>query len=257
MSTPKTASLTPEQRLIIPADFRPGPGQGRQWVWDQVMALAEKLKGLEVVIKVNSAVRICGYDLVDALHQLGFKVFVDLKLNDTHGTIRDDGSLLQTVRPEIVTAMCTTGIKSLKALAAELPHTDILGVTVLTSLTKEEVDAIFTGSIEECVLRFAGFARDSGISGLICGPKDIATLRPEFGSVLSFNTPGIRPSWFEMNAHDQQNAERVMTPGEAIRAGALRLVVGGPILKSDDVRGAAVRTIDEIRQAVESLSKES
>src|SRR3989344_5882879 len=110
--------LTPAERLIVAFDFDP-PEENlhpRQWVRSQVCALARKLKGTGVCVKVNSALRMSDYDLVDEIHDRGLKVFADLKFNDIPQTLSIDGKLLNDVRPELVTVMCSAGVSSMQAL---------------------------------------------------------------------------------------------------------------------------------------------
>jgi orotidine-5'-phosphate decarboxylase len=108
-------TLTLPERLIVAADFEP-PKQilgeiplGQRWVKQRVLELADKLKGTGVIFKVNSALRACGYDLIDELHARGLRVFADLKLSDIKNTLKTDGVLLREAKPEILTVMCTTG----------------------------------------------------------------------------------------------------------------------------------------------------
>lgn len=240
--------LKPEERLIVAADFEPPEGSGRFWVEAEVIGLAKKLAGTGVIIKVNSALRACGYGLVDQIHDHGIGVFADLKLYDIPNTLAVDGVFLRRSKPEIVTTVCSAGIAAMSALKKELPETEVLGVTVLTSLKEADTQAMFTCSTEEAVMRFAQFAADAKIDGLISSPKEAEVLRAKFGIVLSLNTPAIRPSWFK-DPNDDQNPERIMTPAKAIMAGADRIVVGRPITKAENPYDAVMRTIEEIASA--------
>lgn len=246
-------TLTPAERLIVAADFNPGPsigGLGRRWVMSEVLSLANKLKGTSVYLKVNSALRACGYELINLIHCQELRVFADLKLIDIGGTLSTDGVLIREANPEILTVMCVAGVSAIQALKAELPDTEVLGVTVLTSLKDADTHAMFTCSTEEAVLRFAQVAADAKIDGLISSPKEAKVLRAKFGVVLSLNTPAIRPTWAIVPG-DDQNPERIMTPAKAIKAGADRIVVGRPITQAKDPYDAVMRTIEEIAKAVE------
>ena len=246
--------LKPEERLIVAADFKPEEPRGRHWVngrhWvrDQVLNLALDLKGTGVILKVNSALRACGYGLIDEIHSFGLGVMADLKLFDIKETLSIDGVLLREAKPELLTTVCVAGVAAMQALKAELPDTEVLGVTVLTSLTDADTQAMFTCSTEEAVLRFAGVAKEAVIDGLISAPKEVEVLRAEFGMLLSLNTPAIRPVW-SIVPGDDQNPERIMTPAKAIKAGADRIVCGRPITKDKNPYDAVMRTIEEIAQA--------
>jgi orotidine-5'-phosphate decarboxylase len=214
----------------------------------QVLALADSLHGTGVYLKVNSALRACGYDLIGEIRARGLRVFADLKLYDIGETLSTDGVLLREAKPELLTTVCTAGVTAMQMLKAELPDTEVLGVTVLTSLKDADTQAMFTCSTEDAVMRFAQVAADAKIDGLISSAKEAAVLRAKFGLVLSLNTPAIRPTWAIVPG-DDQNPERIMTPAKAIKAGADRIVVGRPIVKAEDPYEAVLRTIDEIAMA--------
>lgn len=242
-------TLTPAERLIVAADFKPTGSNGREWVKAQVLALADSLNGTGVYLKVNSALRASGYGLIDEIHSRGLRVFADLKLIDIGETLGTDGALLKEAKPELLTTMCVAGVSAMQILKAELPDTEVLGVTVLTSLKDADTQAMFTCSTEEAVMRFAQVAADAKIDGLISSPKEAEVLRAKFGVVLSLNTPAIRPTWAIVPG-DDQNPERIMTPAKAIKAGADRIVVGRPIVKAEKPYDAVMRTIEEITSAV-------
>ena len=240
--------LAPAERLIVPADFKPTAPNGKDWVKAQVLALADSLKGTGVYLKVNSALRASGYDLIGEIQSRGLRVFADLKLFDIGNTLSTDGVLLKEAKPELLTTACVAGVTAIQALKAELPDTEVLGVTVLTSLKDADTQAMFTCSTEEAVMRFAQVAADAKIDGLISSPKEAEVLRAKFGIVLSLNTPAIRPTWAIVPG-DDQNPDRIMTPAKAIKAGADRIVVGRPIVKAEKPYDAVMRTIEEIASA--------
>ncbi|MEK7175944.1 MAG: orotidine-5'-phosphate decarboxylase [Patescibacteria group bacterium] len=245
--------LNPVERLIVAADFKPNleKGEGRTWVRRQVLDFATKLSGVGVYLKINSALRACGYDLIKDLHDAGIRVFADLKLDDIPETLSIDGALLYEVKPELLTVKCSAGFKSLQALKAALPETEVLGVTTLTSLTDVDSYALFRRSVQDSVMAFAQVAAEARIDGLISSPKEVEELRQKFGDRLSLNTPGIRPTW-HIQAGDQ-NPERIMTPAKAIKAGADRIVVGRPITQAADPVQAVMWTLDEIDAAMQPI----
>lgn len=242
-------NLKPEERLIVAADFKPTNPDGRVWVREKILKLALQLRGSGVYLKVNSALRACGYDLIDDIHSYDLRVFADLKLVDIGETLSTDGALLQQARPELLTTMCVAGVTAMQALKAKLPDTEVLGVTVLTSLNEADTGAMFTCSTMEAVMRFAQFAADAKIDGVISSPSEVEMLRAKFGVLLSLNTPAIRPSWAIVPG-DDQNPNRIMTPAKAIKAGADRIVVGRPITQAKSPYDAAMRTIEEITSAI-------
>ncbi len=250
--------LTPAERLIVAADFRPTILEGdddasrnlrRTWVKQQVLALADSLKGTGVYLKVNSALRACGYNLIDEIHDRGLRVFADLKLYDIGETLATDGVFLRETKPELLTTVCSAGIVAMQMLKAELPDTEVLGVTVLTSLNTSNALDMFGCTVGEAVLRFSQFAADAPIDGLISSAKEAEMLRAKFGVFLSLNTPAIRPTWAIVPG-DDQNPARIMTPAKAINAGADRIVVGRPITQAVSPYDAVMRTIEEIALAM-------
>ncbi|MBP9836805.1 MAG: orotidine-5'-phosphate decarboxylase [Candidatus Pacebacteria bacterium] len=254
--------LQPAERLIVAADFKPSgqkawfeerPGSvwnraDRRWVKEQVLTLAQKLKGTGVYLKVNSALRASGYGLIDEIQSFGLRVFADLKLFDIGETLATDGALLREAKPELLTTVCVAGVSAMQALKAELPETEILAVTVLTSLKESDTMRMFHATVEASAMKFAMMAEAAGMDGLICAPTDVALIRSVIRREMSYNTPAIRPTWAIVPG-DDQNPDRIMTPAKAIKAGADRIVVGRPIVKAENPYDAVMRTIDEIASA--------
>lgn len=250
--------LAPANRLIVAADFKPEledafpyyrKGAFRTWASNRVLKLANELKRTGVCLKVNSSLRASDYVLIDEIHSRGLRVFADLKLFDIGETLSTDGVLLREAKPEFLTVVCAAGVTAMRTLKAELPDTEVLGVTVLTSLKDADTQAMFACPVEEAVMRFAKVAADAKIDGLISSPREAEMLRAKFGATLSLNTPAIRPDWAIVPG-DDQNPERIMTPGKAIRAGADRIIVGRPIVQAANPYDAVMRTIEEIASAM-------
>lgn len=253
--------IKPEERLIVAADYSPEEFGGIQGVREKVMDLAQELEGLGVYLKVNSVLRALGYDLITDLHDLGLKVFADLKLIDIPNTMRTDGEMLLEARPEILTVMCCAGIDGMNAVQeAVSTNTEVLGVTVLTSLDEEECQAIFTCSTRAGVLKFARMAQLAGLGGLILSPQEVDIISKRFELTLNLNTPGIRPKWSLVEGDDQT---RVLTPLKAIESGAERIVIGRPVIKAapnnkglpQSSREAVERTLEEIAMGIELRKK--
>ena len=105
-----------------------------------------------------------------------------------------------------------------------------------------------SGLPEEQVAELVALGHRCGLRGVVCSPLEIAPLRSKFGDSLTIVTPGVRPSGSA--ADDQQ---RVMTPAEAVRAGANHLVIGRPITAAISPREAALRIADEIARSLPDL----
>ena len=126
-----------------------------------------------------------------------------------------------------------------------MPDTLLLAVTVLTSMDQEILSSIgVTSSVEKQVDRRASLASAAGIGGLVCSPLELTRLRPRLPNKVKLITPGIRPSGSDIG--DQR---RIMTPGEAARAGADYLVIGRPILSHEEPAVALAEIQDELNQA--------
>lgn len=247
-----------EERLIVAADYSPKEYGGIQGVKKKVLDLAIDLKGLGVYVKVNSILRAIGYDLIPILHDLGLKVFADLKLIDIPKTMKIDGEMLSRVQPELLTVMCCAGVDGMRDVQETLKGiTEVLGVTVLTSLDEKKCKEIFACSPKAGVLKFAHMAQSAGLGGLILSPKEVEIIKSDSKLTLSINTPGIRPEWAIVKGDDQA---RVVTPKKAIESGADRIVVGRPITQAgpnnkglpQSPREAVERTLEEIRQGLSS-----
>ena len=224
-------------------------GEGRKWVRSKVLSLADSLKGTGVYIKVNSALRACGYDLISEIRSRGLRVFADLKLYDIGETLSTDGVLLCEEAPELLTVVCSTGKVAMQALKKEFLYTEVLGVTILTSVTQEEANRTYSFAVlKDSVCMFARNATDAGMDGIICAATEIELVRKSINDWMTINTPAIRPTWAIVPG-DDQNPDRIMTPFKAIKAGADRIVVGRPIVQSKNPYDAAMRTIDEIASA--------
>lgn len=224
-----TKKISMEERLVVAADFAID-GTGREGARKKVLALARELKDLGVVIKVNSVLRACGYDLIKQIHDLGLRVAADLKLVDIPNTLDADGMFLAEEKPEFVTVMASAGINGMCILRDCMPGTELWAVTVLTTFDDEACRDVFGCPVDLGVLRFARMAKNAGIKSLILSPREGKLVKAEFDlKDLRLNSPGIRYPWSEVKKDDQV---RFLTAGEAVANGIDRVVVGRPILNA-------------------------
>jgi orotidine-5'-phosphate decarboxylase len=136
------------------------------------------------------------------------------------------------------------------AAAKETESTQIVGVTVLTSLDASDLEAVgVSASPSDQALRLATMAWDAGVRAFVCSPKEVARLRAALGPDATFITPGIRPAGAET-----QDQKRVATPGSAIADGADILVVGRPIRDAASPVLAAKALVAEIERALADRS---
>jgi orotidine-5'-phosphate decarboxylase len=123
---------------------------------------------------------------------------------------------------------------------AERPR--LLAVTILTSSTQETLKAVgIEHPVEQMVVRLAKLAKESGMDGVVASPLEIQAIRAACGPDFLIVTPGVRPAFASVD--DQK---RIMTPAEAVQAGADYLVIGRPIAKAADPVQAAELIVDEI-----------
>lgn len=175
------------------------------------------------------------------------EIFLDLKLHDIPATVR--GALLSAAnhRVRFVTVHCDEGKKLLESAAMVRGNgLEILAVTVLTSLAEADLPRLgFRLPLKQLVLERAAMAKEAGCAGVVCSGEEVAAVRQQCGRDLKIVVPGIRPAWY--NVGDDQS--RIVTPHDAIKAGADYIVVGRPIRDAKDPRSAALRIDEEIASA--------
>jgi len=183
-------------------------------------------------------------DLIDWLRERDKKVFVDLKLFDVPATV---ARAIHRLSERGVDFATVHGNQSIMEAAAQAKsgNLKVLGVTALTSLDQGDLEDLgFACDIEALVLSRAKRALAAGCDGVVSSGMEVAALRKHAPEKLITVTPGIRPV---ANNDDQK---RVMTPTQAIHAGADYLVVGRPIRDADNPKAAADQIQTEIAQAL-------
>lgn len=193
----------------------------------------------------------CGPEALRMIHDRGGRVFLDLKFHDIPATVAHasceaarHGVFMFNMHALGGFAMMKQAVDAVSALSRSLnrPRPVLLAVTVLTSLGPEDLQQIgITSPLEELVTRLARLARDAGMDGVVASPREIRTIKDACGKEFLVVTPGIRPR--ESAAHDQK---RIMTPAEAVQAGADYIVVGRPVTGAADPRTAVQKIIDEL-----------
>ncbi|MCK5451112.1 MAG: orotidine-5'-phosphate decarboxylase [Candidatus Omnitrophica bacterium] len=235
-----------KDRLIVALDVD---------IFEEAEGLIEKLSSEVDIFKVGIApFTAFGEKLLNKLREKKKKCFLDLKVHDIPNTVRNAAKRAAEKNIFMINFHCIGGGKMLEAAVEGVAGSGVkkkpilLGVTVLTSMTEE--DLIMMGiesKIEEKVIEFAGAARKAGLNGVVASAKEAKKIRERFGKDFVIVTPGIRPEWAEKG--DQK---RVLTPSEAISEGADYLVVGRPIIQADDPLNAAKRIIKEIKSGLKS-----
>jgi orotidine-5'-phosphate decarboxylase len=174
------------------------------------------------------------------------RIFLDLKFHDIPNTVAGAVREAAKLGVHMLTVHASGGANMLRAAVAAAretsPGPQVLAVTVLTSLSDNDLQEIgVSGRVLDQVLRLASLARAQGCDGVVASAREAAELRKELGSDFSIVTPGIRPAG--SRAGDQA---RVLTPAQALQAGASHIVVGRQITEAADPRNAARAILDEI-----------
>ncbi len=215
-------------------------------------ALAASLKGevagLKLGLEFFARLGPEGYLAVAAC---GAPIFLDLKLHDIPHTVAGAVRSLVALRPFMLTVHAQGGEAMMRAAKeaaveaadeAKIEPPLVIGVTVLTSLDTGDLQAIGVPSgSEDQVVRLAGLARRAGLDGVVCSPREVTTLRQSCGENFTLVVPGIRPEGSELG--DQK---RVLSPRQAVDAGADFLVIGRPITKAPDPHKAVLEINREL-----------
>lgn len=202
-----------------------------------------------------------GPPVVRDLINSGRKVFLDLKYHDIPNTVAAAVNQAAQLGVSLLTVHASGGMNMLRA-AAEAAREfgnrtirsnspQILAVTVLTSLDEPSLNQTGVGGkILDQVARLASMALGAGCSGVVSSAQEVRTLRAKLGDDFLAVTPGVRPT-----GADHGDQARVVTPAEAIAAGATHIVVGRPITAAADPAAAAQTIQSEIRKAADEITR--
>lgn len=215
------------------------------------LALVDRLGDQCKMYKVgNELFTTAGPSIMEELRRRARAVFLDLKFHDIPNTVAGGVRAAKAMGASLITVHASGGSAMLRAAvdaAGDQEKVGILGVTVLTSLTAAEVAESWgrgvLNPIDE-VVRLAGLVEAAGAHGIVCSGLEAGTVHQRFGSRLNLLVPGVRPAGEA--SHDQA---RVVTPGEAVRAGARYIVIGRAVTKAADPAEAMSRINDEIATA--------
>src|SRR5665648_5202 len=226
------------KRIMVALDV-----QGRQ----EALALAKALKGSGCWLKVGMELyAYTGPAIIRELKELGFQIFVDLKLHDIPTTVERAIRGYVQSGVDMINVHCSGGYDMMARAAdaareagSELEMVPkVIGVTVLTSMSENQLrqEMGVLRKLPEHVVELAKLAEKAGLDGVVASAMEARDLRRNTKSGFLIVTPGIRPAWSEAN--DQM---RVLTPYEALEAGSSYLVVGRPITRAEDPRQALER----------------
>lgn len=221
---------------------------------DEALALVKKLKDCVGAFKIGMQLfNSSGPDIVKMVNDTGSKVFVDLKFHDIPNTVGAAARVMTRLNAFMFNVHAAGGREMMRKvsndireeagkLGSEVPLA--IAVTVLTSISEKQVQKemfVLGMQINELAVQWALMAKEEGLDGVVCSPREITAIRQACGKDFKLVTPGIRPSWSEKN--DQK---RITTPRQALDLGADYMVIGRPIRAASDPRGAAQKIIEEL-----------
>lgn len=171
-------------------------------------------------------------------------IFLDLKLHDIPNTVSSAAISISTINPRFLTVHASGGSAMVKAAVEAVPHIDITAVTILTSLSEEDLFEIgYANPALESAVALADLAVRAGARAIVCSPLEISAIRHTVGIEPIIITPGVRPA----GTAGSDDQVRTMTPQKAIESGANYVVIGRPITgawsKGADAMSAAARAI--------------
>ncbi|HEY4138733.1 MAG TPA: orotidine-5'-phosphate decarboxylase [Casimicrobiaceae bacterium] len=216
------------------------------------LSLAGRLDPRDCGVKIGSELfTVAGPELVRAMVERRFNVFLDLKFHDIPNTVGRAcaaatrlGVWMMNVHAAGGRAMLTAAREAVDRAAqrASMSTPRLIAVTVLTSLDDAALNEVGQGDNTAAqALRLAGLARDTDLDGVVCSAAEARSMRDAFGDAFLLVTPGIRPA--DAGGDDQS---RIATPQAAIANGADYLVVGRPITRAADPVAALAKINREL-----------
>lgn len=235
----------PKEKLIIALDFNS---------MNEATKLIDELGEEAIFYKVGLELFLYTKgEIIEYLASKNKKVFLDLKFHDIPNTTAM-ASLFAAKQNIFMFNVHTSGGKRMMEKTVEEikkinKNNLIIGVTVLTSLSENDIKNMFSSNLalKDLAVNWAKLGKEAGLDGVVCSPKEANIIKKECGENFITVCPGVRPKWADIN--DQ---ERTMTPKEAIENGCDYIVVGRPITRSDDRVKACKMIIEEIAEGIEN-----
>jgi orotidine-5'-phosphate decarboxylase len=238
--------LEPKERLIVALDV---DSKAKAMEFARILAPHGSMfkVGMELFYS-------CGPEIISSLREKGAGVFLDLKLHDIPNTVSRAVKVLTRYGASIINVHAAGGTEMMKAaveaageeagrLGIDRPR--IIAVTVLTSIGQRELNQQLgiKGQIQDLVTYWSQLAQKSGMDGVVASAREAAAIRNACGEAFIIVTPGIRPAGTA--AGDQK---RIVTPSDAIKAGATYIVVGRPVTAAADPLSAARQIVYEMQE---------
>jgi orotidine-5'-phosphate decarboxylase len=220
---------------------------------EEARRLAEDLVSAIDFFKVGSRLFTAeGPSMVRDLRKAGARIFLDLKFHDIPATVAGSVRAATGLGVQMMTLHTWGGVDMMRAAADEAAAAAVaagvekpllVGVTVLTSLSRVDLEGLMPEGIEisDLALRLAGNAKEAGLDGVVASVHETPVIKGRFGPDFLVVTPGIRPS-----GTDTGDQKRVATPRIAAEAGSDYLVIGRPIIQASSPLEAAVAIKNEL-----------
>lgn len=202
---------------------------------NDALSLADSLDPALCRLKVGKELfTVCGIQIIQAFHERGFEVFLDLKFHDIPNTTAQAVLSAADMGVWMTNIHAMVGTDTMRLCKSRLQDggydTLLIAVTVLTSMTQANLSELgIQRSVSEQVSHLAGLAHDSGLDGVVCSAQEAQLLKQKFGKQFKLITPGIR---LVEDAKDDQ--ARICTPAQALQNGSDYLVIGRSITNASN-----------------------
>ncbi len=251
---------SPDVAPIVLALDAPDVKRASQWVRSTASSVDTFKIGLEVFLRDGASAVVAVREQLESM-SLQRRIFLDLKLHDIPATVAGAARSVAQLAPNFLTVHASGGPAMIAAAADELPQTSITAVTVLTSLSIDDLTSLgfvanstddvtardrdLTDAAVDLVTTWAAIAVEAGARAIVCSPREVAAVRQVVSPDVVLITPGVRPSGSALG--DQK---RVATPAQALSDGANLLVIGRPITAAAEPGLAAADIAAECRDAL-------
>lgn len=238
-------SVSPKERLIIALDFNS---------MNDAIKLIDELGDNAIFYKVGLELFLYTKgEIIEYLASKNKKVFLDLKFHDIPNTTAMASLFTSKQNIFMFNVHTSGGKKMMEKTVEEIKKLNknnlIIGVTILTSLSENDIKNMFSSNlnIKELAVNLAKLGKEAGLNGVVCSPNEANIIKKECGDTFITVCPGVRPKWA-----DKDDQERIMTPKEAVQNGCDYIVIGRPITKSKDRVKACKMIIEEIAEGIEN-----
>jgi orotidine-5'-phosphate decarboxylase len=228
-----------ERDVIIACDFSSA---------EETFKFLDKFEGKKPFVKIGMELYYAeGPSIVREIKARGHKIFLDLKLHDIPNTVKKAMAVLSRLDVDMCNLHAAGTVNMMKAALEGLTRPDgtrplLIAVTQLTSTSEETMksDLLIDRPLDEVVMHYASCAKEAGLDGIVCSPREAGKVHERCGNDFVTVTPGVR--FADGDVGDQV---RVMTPAEAKKIGSDFIVVGRPITAAEDPVAAYERCVKE------------